>query len=76
MWNKKMPARPVVAVAGATGAVGLEFLKVLHDLAFPASEVGGGGGGGRGGGKRAVGRGGAQCGEKARIRRLRRCAGR
>ena len=39
MWNKKMPARPVVAVAGATGAVGLEFLKVLHDLDFPASEV-------------------------------------
>ena len=39
MWNKEMPARPVVAVAGATGAVGLEFLKVLHDLDFPASEV-------------------------------------
>lgn len=38
-WTKKMPARPVVAVAGATGAVGLEFLKVLHDLDFPASEV-------------------------------------
>ncbi|MBQ3386845.1 MAG: aspartate-semialdehyde dehydrogenase, partial [Eggerthellaceae bacterium] len=34
-----MPARPVVAVAGATGAVGSEFLKVLHDLDFPASEV-------------------------------------
>ena len=38
-WTKKMPARPVVAVAGATGAVGAEFLKVLHDLDFPASEV-------------------------------------
>ena len=38
-WTKKMPARPVVAVAGATGAVGQEFLKVLHDLDFPASEV-------------------------------------
>lgn len=38
-WNKKMPAHPVVAVAGATGAVGNEFLKVLHDLDFPASEV-------------------------------------
>ena len=34
-----MPARPVVAVAGATGAVGREFLRVLHDLDFPASEV-------------------------------------
>ena len=38
-WTKEMPARPVVAVAGATGAVGQEFLKVLHDLDFPASEV-------------------------------------
>lgn len=38
-WTKKMPARPVVAVAGATGAVGIEFLEVLHDLDFPASEV-------------------------------------
>ncbi len=34
-----MPARPVVAVAGATGAVGQEFLKVLCELDFPASEV-------------------------------------
>ena len=34
-----MPANPVVAVAGATGAVGNEFLQVLHDLDFPASEV-------------------------------------
>ncbi|NGM17863.1 aspartate-semialdehyde dehydrogenase [Eggerthellaceae bacterium zg-893] len=38
-WSKEMPARPVVAVAGATGAVGQEFLQVLHDLDFPASEV-------------------------------------
>lgn len=38
-WTKAMPANPVVAVAGATGAVGREFLKVLHDLDFPASEV-------------------------------------
>ncbi len=29
-WNKKMPANPVVAVAGATGAVGQEFMNVLH----------------------------------------------
>ena len=36
---KEIPANPVVAVAGATGAVGREFLKVLHDLDFPASEV-------------------------------------
>lgn len=34
-----MPARPVVAIAGATGAVGQEFLKVLTDLDFPASKV-------------------------------------
>ena len=38
-WNKKMPANPVVAVAGATGAVGQEFMNVLHDLDFPESEV-------------------------------------
>ena len=38
-WEKKMPANPVVAVAGATGAVGQEFMNVLHDLDFPASEV-------------------------------------
>lgn len=38
-WEKKMPANPVVAIAGATGAVGQEFLKVLHDLDFPASQV-------------------------------------
>lgn len=38
-WTKEMPANPVVAIAGATGAVGAEFLQVLHDLDFPASEV-------------------------------------
>ncbi len=38
-WTKEIPAHPVVAVAGATGAVGHEFLEVLHDLDFPASEV-------------------------------------
>ncbi|MHB9004167.1 MAG: aspartate-semialdehyde dehydrogenase [Coriobacteriia bacterium] len=38
-WNKVMPSRPVVAVAGATGAVGIEMLKVLEDRGFPASEV-------------------------------------
>ncbi len=38
-WTKTMPARPVVAVAGATGAVGQEFLRVLHDVDFPAAEV-------------------------------------
>lgn len=38
-WTKEMPANPVVAVAGATGAVGQEFLRVLHDMDFPASEV-------------------------------------
>ena len=38
-WTKKMPQNPVVAVAGATGAVGQEFLRVLHDVGFPAAEV-------------------------------------
>ncbi|HAM16231.1 MAG TPA: aspartate-semialdehyde dehydrogenase [Eggerthellaceae bacterium] len=38
-WSKGIPANPVVAVAGATGAVGQEFMNVLHDLDFPASEV-------------------------------------
>ncbi|MRR11230.1 aspartate-semialdehyde dehydrogenase, partial [bacterium] len=38
-WEKAMPARPVVAVAGATGAVGIEMLNVLAGRAFPASEV-------------------------------------
>ena len=34
-----MPSRPVVAVAGATGAVGREMLKVLEERSFPAAEV-------------------------------------
>ena len=38
-WNKPMPARPVVAVAGATGAVGREMLKVLQERSFPYAEV-------------------------------------
>ena len=38
-WDKKIPANPVVAVAGATGAVGQEFMNVLHDVDFPAAEV-------------------------------------
>ena len=38
-YTKEMPANPVVAIAGATGAVGAEFLQVLHDVDFPASEV-------------------------------------
>lgn len=38
-WTKPMPARPVVAVAGATGAVGREMLTCLEKLDFPASEV-------------------------------------
>ena len=29
-WTKPMPAHPVVAVAGATGAVGREMLKCLE----------------------------------------------
>ena len=38
-WTKKMPAHPVVAVCGATGAVGREMLKVLEQRDFAASEV-------------------------------------
>jgi len=38
-WTKEMPARPVVAVAGATGAVGVEMLRVLAQREFPASKV-------------------------------------
>jgi aspartate-semialdehyde dehydrogenase len=38
-WSKPMPARPVVAVAGATGAVGVEMLSVLAQRAFPAARV-------------------------------------
>ena len=38
-WTKAIPANPVVAVCGATGAVGQEFLNVLHDVDFPAGEV-------------------------------------
>lgn len=34
-----MNANPVVAVCGATGAVGREFLNVLHDVDFPAGEI-------------------------------------
>jgi aspartate-semialdehyde dehydrogenase len=39
VWADQMPDRPVVAVAGATGAVGAEMLKVLEQRAFPAREV-------------------------------------
>jgi len=38
-WDKKMPERPVVAVAGVTGAVGREMLKVLEQRDFPAERV-------------------------------------
>jgi len=39
VWSKPMPQHPVVAVAGATGAVGREMLAVLEERAFPASRV-------------------------------------
>ncbi len=39
VWERPMPARPVVAVAGATGAVGREMLTVLEQRSFPASRV-------------------------------------
>jgi aspartate-semialdehyde dehydrogenase len=38
-WTKLMPANPVVAVAGATGAVGREMLLTIEQRAFPASRV-------------------------------------
>ncbi len=38
-WDKTIPDRPVVAVAGATGAVGGEMLKVLAQREFPAERV-------------------------------------
>jgi len=38
-WSKVMPEHPVVAVAGATGAVGREMLKVLGQRRFPARRV-------------------------------------
>jgi len=38
-WDHSLPEAPVVAVAGATGAVGREMLDVLHERAFPASRV-------------------------------------
>ena len=36
---KSLPSDPVVAVAGATGAVGREMLLTLEQLEFPATEV-------------------------------------
>lgn len=38
-FSKEMPASPVVAVVGATGAVGREMLATLESRAFPASRV-------------------------------------
>jgi aspartate-semialdehyde dehydrogenase len=38
-WDKQMPARPVVAVAGVTGAVGREMLLNLAQRNFPAERV-------------------------------------
>jgi len=38
-WDKSMPSRPVVAVAGATGAVGQEMLAVLQQREFPTERV-------------------------------------
>ncbi|MRS12004.1 MAG: aspartate-semialdehyde dehydrogenase [Actinobacteria bacterium] len=38
-WDKTMSEAPVVAVGGATGAVGREMLAVLEQRAFPASRV-------------------------------------
>ncbi|MBE0476088.1 MAG: aspartate-semialdehyde dehydrogenase [Coriobacteriia bacterium] len=37
--GRTLPSRPVVAVAGATGAVGREMLLVLEERGFPARRV-------------------------------------
>ncbi|MDR1016428.1 MAG: aspartate-semialdehyde dehydrogenase [Coriobacteriales bacterium] len=37
--SKPLPQRPVIAVCGATGAVGREMLKVLEQRDFPATQV-------------------------------------
>ena len=34
-WTKEIPANPWWLWLGATGAVGAEFLQVLHDVDFP-----------------------------------------
>jgi len=39
IWDRRMPASPVVAVAGATGAVGIEILDILAQRNFPTAEV-------------------------------------
>lgn len=39
VWTKQMPAHPVVAVVGATGAVGTEMLRVLEQRGFPLSGI-------------------------------------
>ncbi len=39
VWEKRMPERPIVAVAGVTGAVGREMLAVLEQRTFPAASV-------------------------------------
>jgi aspartate-semialdehyde dehydrogenase len=38
-WSKPMPDRPIVAVAGATGAVGTEMLQVLEQRGFSAQQI-------------------------------------
>ena len=38
-WNRSMPENPVVAVCGATGAVGREMLLTLAQRDFPAARV-------------------------------------
>ncbi len=38
-WARHMPDRPVVAVVGATGAVGVEMLAILAQREFPAERV-------------------------------------
>ena len=37
--NRPIPARPVVAIVGATGAVGIDLIQCLAQRQFPLSDL-------------------------------------
>jgi aspartate semialdehyde dehydrogenase (EC 1.2.1.11) len=37
--NRRLPAHPVVAIVGATGAVGIELIESLTSRDFPVAEL-------------------------------------
>ena len=37
--NRPIPARPVVAIVGATGAVGIDLIHCLAQRQFPLSDL-------------------------------------